>query len=187
MARHVAGLFPDRAAAQRAVADLEAAGVEWGRIRVLAAEAEPHEAPPLQHWARTTVGAVVVSLILGSIGAIVGWLAALVWPTHTATSVTYAMVVIACVGGMIGWLVGALAVRRVDTEREEYYRERVQQGRAIVAVDAGSRYAEVRQILRRDGAQAVPRVTLRQAILPLFRSRRATRAPDAGPSRTAAT
>jgi uncharacterized protein (TIGR02271 family) len=176
MARRVAGLFPGRAAAQQAIADLEAAGIEWGRIRVLAAESEPHEAPPLQHWARTTGGAVVGSLILGSIGAVIGWIAALVWPIHTLTSVTYAMVVIACVGGMIGWLVGALAPRRVDTEREEYHREQVQQGRTIVAVDADSRYGEVVQVLARDGAQPVPRVTLRQSVLPLFRSRRPARA-----------
>jgi len=186
MARTVAGLFPDRAAARRAVADLEAAGIERGRGRgrLLAAESEPHEAPPLQHWARTTVVAVVGALILGSIGAVIGWFAALLWPTHTATSVIYAMVVIACVGGTIGLLIGWLAVRRVDVVREEYYRERVQQGRTIVAVDAGPHDAQVQQIFARYGAHDVPPVTMQQAILPLFRSRRPMREPHAGPTPT---
>jgi hypothetical protein len=96
-------------------------------------------------------------------------------------------VVIACVGGMIGWLVGGLAMRRVDTEREEYYREQVQEGRTIVAVDAESRDAEVQQIFARYGAHTVPPMTMQQAILPLFRPRRPVRAPDAGPTPTATT
>ncbi len=187
MARTVAGEFPDHSSARRALADLEAAGVEPSRTQVISAEHAPRESPPVRHFARTTLGAVAGSIVLGSIGAVIGWLAALLWPIHTLTSVTYAMVVIACVGGMIGWLIGGLAVRRVDVVREEYYRERAEQGRVILAVNAESREREVRQILARDGGQDVPPVTMRQTILPLFRSRRAASQTGTGHQGPAAT
>jgi stress response protein YsnF len=170
MDRTVAGLFPDRGSAQRALADLEAAGVARSQVCVVAADSGPHEAPTAQHFARTTVGAIGGSLILGSIGAVIGWLAALLWPTHTVTSVTYAMVFIACVGGTIGWLAGGLAVRRVDIEREVLFREQAEHGTTVVAVNSGEREAEVKAILTRDGARDVPPVSYREAILPLFRS-----------------
>jgi hypothetical protein len=187
MARAVAGLFADQVTARQAVSDLEAAGFDPARVHLLSAEQEPRDLPPLQHAARSTTGAVVGVVLLAAIGAGIGLLATVLWPYHTTASIIYGTVVAACIGGVTGWLVGALAARRVDVEREEYYRERAQQGRTVLVADAGARDAEVRQILGHYGAEAVPPMTMRQTILPLLRSRRPPRASDTQGRNPAAT
>lgn len=56
-------------------------------------------------------------------------------------------------GGALGWLVGGLAGLGIPKDEAEYYENRVQEGSALVTVDAEGRDAEARQILLRDSAE----------------------------------
>src|SRR5260221_13473169 len=73
MARTVAGLFPDRRAAEAAQAELEAAGFNSRDISLITREPEanPHATP--KRTAKSLLGSIIRRLIGGTLGAIVAW------------------------------------------------------------------------------------------------------------------
>lgn len=175
MPKTVAAVFPDRREAEEALADARA------YADVSDAQVYSTPKPPLtsgstgERASKSVLGAVIGSLIIGTIGAIIGWIVA-VLAAGTTRSVTFAVVAVACAGGMVGWLLGGLAYPGTPVEEEEYYREWVEQGRSVLALDAHGREPEVQEILARHGAQSIQVAPTRRG-WPGFR-RRAPRQMD---------
>ena len=154
MPRTLAAVFPDRRAAEQALADARA--TEGVGDAQLYSTAKPPltTGSPAERASKSILGAVIGSLIIGSAGAIIGWICA-VLASGSVMSVTFAVVAVACAGGMIGWLLGGLAYPGTPVEESEYYEEWVEQGRCVLTLDAHGREQEVRQILARHGAQSI--------------------------------
>lgn len=154
MPRKVAAVFPDRNAAEQALADLRSR-LDVGDARLYATRKPPlTTGSPVKRTSKSILGAVVGSLIVGTIGSIVGWIAA-VLAAGTVTSVTFAVVVASCVGGMMGWLIGGLAYPGTPVEEGEYYQEWVEQGRCVLAVETYGQDQEVQRVLAAHNAQTI--------------------------------
>src|SRR5258706_14865992 len=98
MARTVAGLFPNRRAAEAAQAELEAAGFNSRDISLITREprATPHATP--KRTAKSPLGSIIRRLIGGTLGAIVAW-ALLVAISTPPTGKSCSGFLGACVGG----------------------------------------------------------------------------------------
>lgn len=151
MARSIVGLFPNRAAAEQAVEDLKAADFGASRIGVVMQDSAQQRDIAETHGTSTTEGAVAGGIIGGSLGAILAATGALVIP-GIGPFITGGILTTALVGGAAGWLVGGLAGLGIPQEEAEYYEDRVQQGDALVTVDAEGRDGEARAILLHNGA-----------------------------------
>lgn len=154
MSRTLAAVFPDRRGAEEALADAQA-HAPISDARVYSTPKPPLKTgSPAERTSKSILGAVIGSLIIGTIGAIIGWIAA-VLAAGSPRSVTFAVIAVACAGGMVGWLLGGLAYPGTPVEEDEYYQEWVEQGRSVLALDAHGREQEVQQILARHGAQSI--------------------------------
>ncbi len=151
MARSIAGLFDDRSGAEAAVNDLTAAGFDPARIGVVMRDKQETKEIAEEHGTRSTEGAVTGGIIGGSAGAILAAVGALVIP-GIGPFISGGILATAVAGGAAGWLVGGLAGLGIPKEEAEYYEGEVQQGRALVTVDAQGREGEARAILLRNGA-----------------------------------
>ena len=157
MARTISATFADRQSAERAAADLEAAGFTPAQIDLDARErpGSTDVAHRLQPNSRSITGAVVGALALGTVGWLLGWLITVLIGSSSQSSVG-AEIVAAVGGGIVGWLVGAIYVSRAPVE-ESYYREqRIEQGVTRLSVAPAGRDDEVRRILTRTGAPLTP-------------------------------
>src|SRR5260221_14659392 len=105
MARTVAGLFPDRRAAEAAQAELEAAGFNSRDISLITREPEatPHATP--KRTAKSLLGSIIGSLIVGTLGAIVAWAPSVLFSTPP-TGKTLSGILGSSVGRTIGGLNG---------------------------------------------------------------------------------
>jgi hypothetical protein len=154
MARTIAGQFPERRMAERAIAELRAAGFDPNRMSIVETEREESGPPPGEAVKRFTGGSVLGIVIGAVVGAIVGLIvAALVAASGRWTLV--AVVVCAAAGACIGWLIVGLGASGVPIEEAEYRRERMEQGRVLLTMNAQGRDAEARDIVRRSGARGV--------------------------------
>ncbi len=151
MARSIAGLFDDRSGAEAAVNDLTAAGFDPARIGVVMRDKQEMKEVAEEHGTRSTEGAVTGGIIGGSAGAILAAVGALVIP-GIGPFISGGILATAVAGGAAGWLVGGLAGLGIPKEEAEYYEGEVQQGRALVTVDAQGRESEARAVLLRNGA-----------------------------------
>ncbi len=152
MARSIAGLFEDRAQAERAVEDLKAAGFSQDRIGIVMQDKQQTREVNEAHGTHSTESAIGGSLIGGTAGALLAATGALVIP-GIGPFISGGILATSLVGGAAGWLVGGLAGLGIPNEEAQYYEGRVQQGAALVTVDAAGRDAEARQILLQDGAE----------------------------------
>jgi uncharacterized protein (TIGR02271 family) len=152
MARSIAGLFEDRTQAEQAVEDLKAAGFSQDRIGIVMQDKQQTRAVNEAHGTHSTESAIGGSLIGGTAGALLAATGALVIP-GIGPFISGGILATSLVGGAAGWLVGGLTGLGIPKEEAEYYEGRVQQGAALVTVDAAGRDAEARQILLRDGAE----------------------------------
>jgi len=152
MARSIAGIFENRADAERAVEDLKAAGFDQNRIGLVTQDKQANKDMAEDHGTRSTEGAVAGGLIGGTAGALLAATGALVIP-GIGPFVSAGILATSLVGGAAGWLVGGLAGLGIPKEEAQYYEERVHGGATLVTVDAAGRDAEARQILLRDGAE----------------------------------
>ncbi len=148
MAGIVAGRFTDRREADRATAALRAAGFSPEAIGVIPEERENLGPPPVESATRSTIGAVIGSLIIGTVGAIIGWLLSLAVAGHTAG---WTVFWVSMAGGVIGWVVGGLVGSGKPLVHGEYRREAIQQGRMTLTVQADGRTMEAKDILMRYG------------------------------------
>ncbi|HKV83695.1 MAG TPA: hypothetical protein VJN88_04015 [Ktedonobacterales bacterium] len=155
MPRTVAAVFPDRKAAEQALADVRASGLDPAQPQVYSTPKPPLTTGSTpERAAKSVVGAAVGSLIIGTIGAIIGWICA-VLAAGGVTAVTFAVIAVACVGGMIGWLLGGLAYPGTPVEEGEYYQEWVEQGRSVLTFDARGHEQDAQRILAQHGAQSI--------------------------------
>ncbi len=152
MARHIAGLFPDRSAAERAIRDLKDAGFDAAKIGVVMRDKQDMQEVNEQHGTASTEGAVAGGLAGGTLGALLAATGALIIP-GIGPFISGGILATSLAGGALGWLVGGLAGLGIPKEEAEYYENRVHEGGALVTVDAEGRDAEARQILLRDGAE----------------------------------
>lgn len=154
MAQTIAGQFPERHMAERAIAELRTAGFEPNRMSIVETEREDIRPPPGEAVKRFTGGSLLGTVIGAVVGAIVGLIvAALVAGSGRWTLV--AAIVCAVAGACIGWLVVGLGASGVPIEEAEYRRERMEQGRVLLTMDAQGRDAEARDIMWRSGARGV--------------------------------
>lgn len=154
MTQMLAGQFPDRRSADRALSALRAAGFDLRRVSLVSQEHVESAPPPHTQASHSLTGSITGSLIGGIVGALIAWLTSLL--VHSVASTTTAGVVVcAIVGGAIGWFVGGLAGSGRPIEEGEYREERVELGQMQLTFDAGDREAEARDILQRFGARDV--------------------------------
>lgn len=155
MPRTIAAVFPDRKAAEQALADVRTSGIEPTQPQLYSTpKPSLTTGSTSERAAKSVVGAIIGSLIIGTIGAIIGWICA-VLAAGGVTAVTFAVIAVACVGGMIGWLLGGLAYPGTPVEEGEYYQEWVEQGRCVLTLDAHGREQDVQSILSQHGAQSI--------------------------------
>ncbi len=155
MARAIAGLFPDRPSAERAIEDLKNAGIDPNRIGVVMQDKKETQAVTEEHGTHSTESAIGGGIIGGTAGALLAATGALVIP-GIGPFVSAGILATSLVGGAAGWLVGGLVGLGIPKEEAQYYEDRVHGGSALVTVDAQGaqgREAEVRQIMLRDGAE----------------------------------
>ncbi|MGH2516053.1 MAG: hypothetical protein ACRDHP_10405 [Ktedonobacterales bacterium] len=152
MARTNEAFFADRRAAQRAVVDLEAAGFESKRITLSRPVGQSAFSPLRRHAVNSTVGAVIGSLVLGTIGALIGWAADLALLNPPGDTILL-VVAIAIVGGMVGWLTGGLVLASLPATRKENREDVDDQGGVVLTVQAGGRQAVAQHILARNGGR----------------------------------
>lgn len=151
MARSIAGLFPDRQSAEQAIVDLKTAGFDASKMGIVLRDHDASIAVAREQGIPSTEGAVTGGLIGGSLGAILVAVGALAIPG--VGPFISGGVLATLIGGTAGWLVGGLATLGIPEDEARYYEGEVQQGRALVTVDAGGRDEEARAIMLRDGAE----------------------------------
>src|SRR5262245_23286031 len=106
----ISGAFADRETAERAAADLQAAGLDTARMTLVPLDQpEPTSAGrALRPSKRSISGGILGSLVLGAVGLIVGWAFALLVRHISQTgSINLAGPTVAALCGIIiGWLLG---------------------------------------------------------------------------------
>src|SRR5258708_14507184 len=100
MARTVAGLFPDRRAAEAAQAELEVAGFTSRDISLITREPEATPQATLERTAKSLLGSIIGSLIVGTLGAVVAWALSALF-SAPPTGRTFSVILVACVGGAV--------------------------------------------------------------------------------------
>ena len=164
----ISAVFDDRSEAERAVADLRAAGVSDSALSVIArhegaggdyGDADTHEVKEKGE------GLLKGAAVGGGIGALLG-IAALAIPgvgpiaaagAIASTAVPEAAAIGAGLGAAAGGLSGLLAKHGVDEEDAKYYEERINTGGIFLSVDAqqaGLGAEQLRDILRRNGGHS---------------------------------
>lgn len=151
MPQAVQGVFPDRRSAERAAMDLQAAGFDAGGMRLASLEQPPQQPRRMVATTRSIIGGVIGALVLGSIGAIIAWIAAQSFIGQS----TFAVIAISLVAGMIGWVLGSLLFSGVPYEEGYYQKERLELGRTVLAVQAPGREQLASNVLTRNGAADV--------------------------------
>lgn len=168
MASTVVGLFADRRAAQRAVVDLQAAGFDPAHITQSRRSLRPALSSLLRLRAiSSTTGAILGALVLGTIGALIGW-AAEVSISGSRGGGTLLFVGITLVGGMVGWLAGGLFFSGLPIANSPYLGQRYEEGAVVLKVQAGGREAVARHILARNGGKEL-RTAHRRFPIPAWR------------------
>ena len=151
MPQAVQGVFPDRRSAERAVVELQAAGFDTNRMDIAPIERPPRRPSRLTATRRSIAGAVIGALIVGSIGAIIAWIASQAFIGRS----TFAVIAIALIAGMIGWAAGGMLASGVPYEEGYFDKERYELGRTLLAVAAPGREQAASQLLSRNGARDV--------------------------------
>ncbi len=157
MTRSIIGLFPDRAAARRAITELSAAGFDTAHLGVVLpdtpARRDDTTEQALADPATEAAAAVGGGVLGGTAGALLAATGALVIPG--VGPFIAGGILASLVGGTAGWLAGSLAAQGLSQEDAMEIEERVQAGRLLVIVQAQGRDTEAREILLRTGAEGL--------------------------------
>jgi hypothetical protein len=152
----VVGAFADRAQAQAAVRDLEAAGFRDDQIGVAGRDDSSGPALDQATGSRIAEGAGIGAVTGAGVGAL--WALGLAAGVLPAVGPVIAggllMSILASSGGAatVGTVVGALIGLGVPEDEADYYESEFQAGRVLVTVRADGRSLEARDILARNGA-----------------------------------
>ncbi|MGH2485200.1 MAG: general stress protein, partial [Ktedonobacterales bacterium] len=152
MARSIAGLFPDRASAEQAIADLKSAGFDSNHMGIVLRDRQETREVASDQGINSTTGAVTGSAIGGTAGAILAATGAFVIP-GIGPFISGGILATALAGGAAGWLIGGLVGLGIPHEEARYYQGRVEQGSTLLTVDAPGREMEAQQIMLNNGAE----------------------------------
>ncbi len=157
MTRVVVGVFPNRGVAEQAVVGLKEAGFDPSRIGfMMRTTEETWQAADAvgvnEVGADVSTGAVTGGVLGGALGAILAATGTFVIP-GIGPFISAGILATAIAGGAAGAIVGGLVGLGIPHEEAEYYNRRMQEGAALVMVDAAGRESEARQILLRHGAE----------------------------------
>jgi hypothetical protein len=166
----VAGLFQDRAEAEQAIRDLQAAGFTGDRIGVAmrdrAEQGEMGEEIGTRAATGATSGLLGGGLLGGAVGLLVG-VGALAIPgigpvvAGGVLAATFGVaggtaVAGAGIGATAGGVVGALVGMGIPEPEAHHFEAGIRSGRILVTVAAGARATEALAILERNGADSGP-------------------------------
>lgn len=168
MADWITGMFTNRAAAERAIGDLEALGYPHSDISVMMSDATRTRDFANDTGTKAAEGAGVGAGIGGTLGAIVAALTATGSVAAVAATGGLAAPLVAGplaaalagagAGGLTGGLIGGLVGAGIPQERAAQYETALNAGGILVGVRADAVNApRVRQILEADGAADVTR------------------------------
>lgn len=151
----VVGVFDNRAQAERAIGELRAAGFRDDQIGMAMRNHEATGTLAHDEGGNAGGGAVTGAVAGGVLGALAALLIPGVGPVLALGTLGGTVLAGAAAGAGLGAIAGALIGAGVPEDEATYYEGEFQQGRAIVTVQAGQRYAEAQSILRRLGAYDV--------------------------------
>ena len=150
------GVFEDRAAAERAVDELEQNNFKSDQVgfAIRGDDVAPGGMITDAQGTKDARGAITGAATGAGLGAILGAAAAMllpgVGPVVAAGILTMAFGG-AIAGTAVGGIFGAMAGLGISEEEAKYLEQEFHSGRAIVAVKAGPRCVEAAEILRRHG------------------------------------
>jgi hypothetical protein len=195
MARVVVGVFHNWPAAEHALVGLKAEGFDPTRIGFMMRTTQ--EARQVTSEAGADVGAAPGGMLGGALGAILADTGSVVIP-GVGPFIAAGILETAITGGAAGAVIGGLVGLGVPHEEAGYYNRRVQEGAALVTVDAQGRESETQQILLRNGAEdtwsttpwrslatSAPAQTMRPEVAPLHRTAPITGGPGEPTARIA--
>lgn len=157
--RSVVALFDDRDAAEYAVDALRRANFDSDAIGYAMRGSDAvhggmiSDASGAKDGKGALVGAATGSVLGGVLAATVAMIPG-VGPV-LAAGVLAAFFGGAAAGAAVGGIFGAMTGLGISEEEARYYEKRFQEGKAVVAVRAGDRYADAIDILTRHGGQRV--------------------------------
>jgi hypothetical protein len=152
------GVFQSQAQAERAIADLRAAGFRDDQIGMVARDAESQDivVTNVQEHTMAEEGAVAGVVAGAGVGSLIGLgIAAGVIPVvgpALALGTLGTMLLNAAGGAALAGVVGALVGFGIPEDDARWYEGEVQNGRYLVTCEAAGRYDEAWQILHRQGA-----------------------------------
>jgi hypothetical protein len=155
MTTTVAGIFPDRSTAERAISELQAAG--FGRDDIGVVMQDKQEAAGLAEDTGTHVSGdaatgAVAGGVVGGVGAALLGLGSLVIP-GVGPFLAGGILAAALGGALTGGIIGALVGLGFSQPEAEYYDSEIRGGRTLVTVRTDeARAPEARAILQRTGA-----------------------------------
>lgn len=149
------GVFETRAAAERAVADLKAAGYRDDQIGMVAKDSTGKTVHTDAGGTNIEEGAAIGAVAGAAGGALVGAgiLAGVIPVVGPVLAIgTLGTILLNAAGGAaVTSLAGALIGWGIPEEEARYYEGEVQAGRYIVTVESGARAADVRGVFTRHG------------------------------------
>jgi hypothetical protein len=148
------GVFADRVKAFKAIGELHLAGFEDNQIGFVGRNGDPATLETTINSAKTesaVAGVVGGGVIGGALGAAVALLIPGFGPA-IAGGILGATLGGAALGATAGGFIGALEGMGVPQEDARYYQDQLEAGSTIVTVQAGPRYQEALDILRRYGS-----------------------------------
>lgn len=157
--RTLVALFADRAAAERAIEDLRAAGFTGDDIGVAMRDRGDAEALAEDASVTTASGAAAGALSGGLVGGLIGLLGSLLVPgvgPVVVGGVLGSTLVGAGAGAATGGIIGALIGMGVSAEDARHFEAGVREGRVLVTVNARNRLDEAIGVLRRQGGDLGP-------------------------------
>ena len=165
----VVAVFRNQPAAERAIADLHAAGFRDEQIGLLVHDrGRPASERVTEDAAGPSVGEGAAAG--AAVGGIIGAAGALLIPgigPVLATGILAGLLGGAVVGAVTGGIVGELVGVGIAEDEARYYESEFRSGRTLVAVRADGRGGDARAILRRHGAYDADDRAAASEVLPL--------------------
>ena len=166
----VAGLFTERADAERAINDLKDAGFRPEDVGVAMRDRDEQGALVEETGTRAAAGAGTGALGGGILGGLVGWLVGIgalaipgIGPVLAGGALATAFglaggtaVAGAGIGAAAGGIVGALVGMGIPEEEAQHFESGFREGGVLLTVNAGQRALEAAAILERNGADTGP-------------------------------
>ncbi len=151
------GVFPNHAAAQRALNRLREAGFREDQIGLVAQHPENryrHSGNAEAEDSKAGTGAAAGAAtgagvgVLWGLGIVAGAIPAI--GPAIAGGVLASVLASTAAGAVAGSLIGALIGLGIPEEEAQYYDQQFQSGQTLVTVKAGDRFAEARQIMHEE-------------------------------------